>query len=440
MPLRFVGTAISLSGPTGSKLKCEIIGDYYPFWWSITSGGARKDYRIKTAIIELNAATGEIFIDETKETILGSAGHALELKVNNPNTYNLKIVLVEDNLECYLQLKEVIKKRWKAVSIAQAEGQITSNNSNIYLLNKQLSDALDLIDKIKLGNTLALFYFDPLLMVEYETLERVAARRMRYFFKTGTEFIIFLFTSDWFQGRGEFCALPSTTNEETWTCGERKTVSGADKLFGDEIWRSRLLNKNPLQEKERIMIEEYKTRLNKWFRYVLALPFNPKEQQLFHLLICSNYETGIRMTRDEYSKKTGNPKYSPDVNQAFEKFKVHHPETFKRLTGRKRKPSEWKVLWRIIRQHEDGICDSYCEDLKSIEEPPKLKRILSWLLLKRYLEFFPVKNAWNWSVTRYKLNWTVVTSKLGVQPPPELKPISPEQFRAASKLIEGLPK
>jgi len=196
MVLRFVGNAISLSGPTGSKLKCEIIGDYYPFWWGITSGGPRKHYRIKTAIIELNAATGEIFIDDTQETVLGSAGHALDLKLNTSNTDNLKIILVEDNVECYSNLKEVIKRRWESVSIAQAEGPIESNTSNIYLLNMSLSDALDRIDEIKIGNTLALFYFDPLLMVEYETIEKVAARRMKYFFKTGTEFIIFLFTSD----------------------------------------------------------------------------------------------------------------------------------------------------------------------------------------------------------------------------------------------------
>ena len=144
------------------------------------------------------------------------------------------------------------------------------------------------------------------------------------------------------------------------------------------------------------------------------------------------------MTKDAYAKKTGNPKYSPDVNQAFEKFKVHHPETLRRLTGRKRKPSEWKVLWRIIKQHEDGICDSYCEDLKTVENPYKLRRILSWLLAKNYLNVFNVDNAWGWSVTRYKLNWTTVTSNLGILPPAELKPISPEQFKVASKLVEGV--
>ncbi len=37
MALEFEGDAISLSGLTGSKLKSEIIGEYYPFWWNITS-------------------------------------------------------------------------------------------------------------------------------------------------------------------------------------------------------------------------------------------------------------------------------------------------------------------------------------------------------------------------------------------------------------------
>ncbi len=34
-----------LSGLAGTKLKCDVIADYYPFWWSITSGGPSLNYR-----------------------------------------------------------------------------------------------------------------------------------------------------------------------------------------------------------------------------------------------------------------------------------------------------------------------------------------------------------------------------------------------------------
>lgn len=54
-----------------------MIGEYYPFWWSITSGGPRKDHQYPTAIVELNAATGEVYIEDINQTVLGSAGHAL---------------------------------------------------------------------------------------------------------------------------------------------------------------------------------------------------------------------------------------------------------------------------------------------------------------------------------------------------------------------------
>jgi len=37
-PLEFVGDAITLSGLTGTKLKCDVIGEYYPFWLNIMSG------------------------------------------------------------------------------------------------------------------------------------------------------------------------------------------------------------------------------------------------------------------------------------------------------------------------------------------------------------------------------------------------------------------
>ncbi len=60
MALDFVNDAISLSGLTGSKLKCQIISQYYPFWWRIASGGDRTKYDYLTTIVELDAATGEV--------------------------------------------------------------------------------------------------------------------------------------------------------------------------------------------------------------------------------------------------------------------------------------------------------------------------------------------------------------------------------------------
>ena len=110
-PLEFVGEAISLSGLTGTKLKCDVVGRYYPFWWKNTSGGKSLKYQKPTAIVELNAATGEDYIKDTSETVLGSAGHALELKVNHLNdptidTTNLKVVLIENDPNCYDLLKK----------------------------------------------------------------------------------------------------------------------------------------------------------------------------------------------------------------------------------------------------------------------------------------------------------------------------------------------
>jgi len=191
MALEFVGDAISLSGPTGTKLKSEIIREYYSFWWNITSGGAAKNYDWPTAIIELDAATGEAYIEETKETILGSAGHAVNLKCSNTNTHNLKIILVEKHPECYNHLKSVIERRWSNISVAQAEGPIYANHINVYLFNDTLDKAISKIATIKLGNSL--FFFDPLRSVPFTTIEKVPQSRIKQFYQTGTEFIIFVF-------------------------------------------------------------------------------------------------------------------------------------------------------------------------------------------------------------------------------------------------------
>jgi three-Cys-motif partner protein len=376
-PLEFVGDAITLSGLTGTKLKCDVIGEYYPFWWSITSGGPRKDYQYSTAIVELNAATGEVHIEDVHQTVLGSAGHALELKVTRPYTENLKVVLIEENADCYTHLKNVIRRRWQNISIEEAEGPVNSNSTGIYLLNMELDDALETIEEIPLGNSL--YFFDPLRSVQYEALEKVAGRRMKTFFRTGTEFFIFLFTSDWFLGRKDFASLPCTLDESAWSEEEKNTISEADDLFGNKEWRNHILNKSSIEHKERVLVELYTNRLHRWFRYVLLLPFNPKEDQLFHLIICSNYEAGVRRTKDAYAEKTGNPKYSPSNENAFERFKKLHPETFRKLKGRRR-PLPWLILWRIIRQHEEGMCDCMCRDFRRIENDlNETKQALEWL-------------------------------------------------------------
>ena len=426
MTLEFVKDAISLSGLTGSKLKSEVIGEYYRFWWNITSGGPVVNYKWDTAIVELDAATGEMYIKETMETILGSAGHALDLKCNNPNTRNLKVVLVEKDSACYDHLKNVIERRWGGFNIRMAEGSQRSNSSNIYLLNKTLDDALTDIGKIRIRNSL--FFFDPLRSVEYETIEKVARKRINTFYKIGTEFIIFVFTSDWFLGRDEFASLPCSTNQSSWSSDEDDTVLEADALFGDIKWRGRILNDAPIQQREKEFIELYKTRLHKWFRYVLPLPFNPKADQVFHLILCSNFDTGVRATRSFYSGKTGNPKYSPDNKASFDKFRKFHPEIFVGLRG-VRKPAQWRILWRTIVNHEEGLCDSMCSDFEKIE-PVSEKRqgLLEWLEKNGYLSQLDIDNAWKLPVQQYKLNWPIIRKRLGVDPPLSLEPLSSKEI------------
>lgn len=422
MALEFVQDAISLSGLTGSKLKCDVISEYYPFWWSITSGGQRANYEWPTAIVELDAATGEVYIEDTEEIILGSASYALNLKCSNPNTRYLKVILVEMDTACYTRLKRVIRRRWSNVDIKLAEGPLHLNSSNIYLLNMELDNALSHIEKIKLGN--ALFFFDPLRSVEYETIEKVAGKRINAFYKTGTEFIIFVFTSDWFLGRDDFAGLPTTGDESTWSIRGGKAVSEADAFFGDIEWRGQILNNDPIYKREKNLLELYRNRLHKWFRYVLPLPFNPKGNQIFHLILCSNFATGVRATRNFYCGITGNPKYSPDINKAFSEFRKIHPEIFVGLDRRKR-PLQWHILRRTITDHEEGICDCMCSDFEDIGiNYDERQQLLDWLEKKEYLYRLNIDNAWQSPVKQYKLKWTTIKEKLGIDPPSPLKALS----------------
>ena len=429
--LKFVGDAISLSGLTGTRLKCEVIRKYYPFWWKITSGGRSAEYQYNTAIVELNAATGEVFIDDINQTTLGSAGHALNLKVNHfgdqdLDTDNLKVILVEENEECYYHLKRVIRRRWPEIAVRESEGAFWKNTSNVYLINASLEDALEKIDALELGN--AIYYFDPLLNVTWDAIEKVAAR-METPFETGTELLIFLFTSDWFTGRDDFEALPKTPEPKKWTRKERRSVIQGDLLFGDKQWRKEILCRKPIETKEKLLVELYRNKLHKWFRYVLPMPFNPKGKQIFHLILCSNYEAGVKRTKSAYASETLNPLYKPNNKKAYKKYVSLHPGTTRGLRGNRR-PLVWKILWKTIKDHEDGICDCACRDFRKEDSRINvIQRALVWLNSEGYLDKLQIEDAWGSGLPRYVLNWGVVKQKLGVDQPPELTPLSPEDFK-----------
>ena len=192
--LEFHDDAICLSGVTGTAIKSEIIGQYYEFWWKITSGGKKRDYQNTTAIVELNAGSGEVFIKELNETILGSAGHSIELKKRLDKWNCLNLVLIEEDATCYAHLTNVISRRIPDLPLKICEGSIDQNPTNIFLMNLNLDDSLKRMAQIpKLGNSI--FFFDPLRMIKWEIIEKVAKERMKNYYQTGTEFIIFLFTS-----------------------------------------------------------------------------------------------------------------------------------------------------------------------------------------------------------------------------------------------------
>ena len=220
MGLEFKGDAICLSGLTGSKLKCEVIARYYPLWWGITSGGPRVNHRWPTAIAELDAATGEVFIEDTGETVPGSSGHALALKLGRPDTGRLKVVLVEKDPACYGHLKNVINRRWKSLDISVAEGPIASNRTGVYLIDKPLGDALEDIGHIDLGN--ALFFFDPLRGTEYAAIDQVARARMASYFKTRTEVIVFLLHLGLVSGQGRIQWAAFDAGRKSVVCGREE--------------------------------------------------------------------------------------------------------------------------------------------------------------------------------------------------------------------------
>jgi three-Cys-motif partner protein len=424
--VQFHGDAIVLSGTTGTKLKCDILAGYYRTWWGITSGGSSHNNPLATAIVELNAGSGEDYIEEVDETIPGSSGHALKLKMETPNTTNLKIVLVEEDEGCYNHLRSVIRRRWPTIDLAQAEGPPNSNQTGIYLLHKNPSEALDAIEKLWLRNVI--FFFDPLLFTPWAEIDRVAKRRMLGYYQTGTEFIVFLFTSDWFKGRRrlEIVPLPQSGIEAKWSDDERKTVAKLDELFGDSDWRRHILVSESDEVRMDMLVQLYRKRLHKWFRYVRPMPFKPKEGQTYHLFMCTNYERGIGITSSFYNKFTNNKSQRRALDDAYARFARLHPETLEELEGNQ-KPATWRFLVEITRDHDEGLCDERCADLGHVEPDPNgRKECLQWLAAKGYLDAIPpMTDAWSSRPQLYKLNWEKVSANLGLLPPQTLHSMEP---------------
>lgn len=414
--LEFHDDAIILSGETGTKLKSEIIKKYYPLWWNITSGGDNRSHSILTSIIELNAGTGENYIPDKNQIILGSAGHALDLKAIRQNTDKLRIILVEDNQECFLHLQNVIKKNWSNLKYSSSN---KTDNDDVFIFNNT-QNALNFLTTIDLG--LSLFFFDQLLYTSWEQLNFIAQESIKKYYQTGTEFIVFLFTSDWFQGRDDLVPLPTDTDKKDWSSEEHETVRKTNDLFGHKNWQDSLLNSKNIIEKIQIMVSLYRIRLHAWFRYVLPLPFEPKTDQTFHLFMCSNYEQGINLPKGFFIGRTNNSNYSPNNKVAYQNFTHFHPEKIIKGSARS---DEWKILWDIIKNHDEGLCDELSTNLQTLQHTQSLKQSLEWLSSNGYIKkIAQMTDKWTDLPVSYRLNWDILEEKLKISRPQELMPLS----------------
>ena len=197
------------------------------------------------------------------------------------------------------------------------------------------------------------------------------------------------------------------------------------RSFGSEDWQDSILNLQGTNERSEKIVELYRKKLHRWFRYVLPMPFKPKVNQLYHIFMCSNYERGVDITRGFYANYSQNQLYEPDNIRAYRNFARRHPDVFMGLE-RKKRPLQWKFLWAIMKYHEEGIADVMCEDLKLLEEDWRNRvDILDWLESKGYLRKKPpLSDIWN-EYDSYELDWQNVKSSLNVDSPRPLIPKPP---------------
>jgi len=115
-----------------------------------------------------------------------------------------------------------------------------------------------------------------------------------------------------------------------------------------------------------------------------------------------------------------------------------YPELFKGLSGKER-PLPWKVLWKIIVQHEDGVSDKHCKDFKELNNNNNIIQIsLDWLCAHDYLYICSSSNHWGDQIQQYVLNWNTVKEKLEVNQPIDFRPVSQEQVNAGMAILKEI--
>jgi hypothetical protein len=109
-------------------------------------------------------------------------------------------------------------------------------------------------------------------------------------------------------------------------------------------------------------------------------------------------------------------------------FRSLHPEKATNPNNPKKRSDEWLILWRTIRDHEDGICDIRCLDCRLIQPEDDLRlEALLWLHTKAYLQKKGhYTDAWPNPPVLYQLNWNTLKQNLGVDQPSKLLPLFPE--------------
>ncbi|MBD3159775.1 MAG: three-Cys-motif partner protein TcmP [Candidatus Lokiarchaeota archaeon] len=431
MPLEFHNNSIVLSGSTGTKLKTGILTKYYKFWSEVTAGGRSRGFRFNNFIGDMNSGTGKVYIEDEDIEILGSAGHALELRYGSSgNTLpNIAIHLVERDDECRKRLLQVVKKEWPEVNFSRDnEGYYISEDGMSHLYSSA-SKFLKYSERGQVAG-IGLFFFDPLLATDWGVVEQIAEARIQEPYQTGTEFLVFFFTSDWVKGRTNFAPLPRTRDENEWGKEQKESVEKADEAFGDRSWLDVMASRANDEELQEQLVTLYKEKLRKWFRFVLPLPFVPKENQLYHVFCCSNYYLGMRVVASFYGERTTDFGLQSDNSITTERFKQEHPNLFSGLKGRA-KPVEWRILWQIMRNHIGGICDEECRTINEIAEDKdsNVTDVLDWLLAEGYLKEVEPP-GWPWDGDQfsiYEIDWETTDRRLGVNEPVPPTPLKPDE-------------
>lgn len=282
-----------------SKRKHRILGKYLP---PFTAKVASRIRQREIFCIDGFAGSAK-YADEQAGSPLITAQFS-EKCITWKDPVFLKIINVEANKKNFASLQNITQE-WE-------------NNGIVININKKFSDAVSQILAL-IGDAPALFFIDPFgpTAIHFSCLEPIFKRSQQM-----TELIIN------FDVDGLRRIIDAALSFKTDSTVAEKQLANAIATLGSRICIDKLKDISlSTEQREKILLDDYAQRLNKFGYKVLAYPIREAELKTpkYYLICCTRHDEGVKLLNNFFRQEEDDlilESHSPDSNPMFPEMNI----------------------------------------------------------------------------------------------------------------------